>query len=826
MSAIAYMSTDRYSTDHPIRTGSCVNNSRSAITRFDGNRNTHFAVNESNENKISARMALLLKHHEEQRALQRRVWEAERRALEQEKRLIREKYSLLKEQYSKRRGTGKRSQVATTAVEFRHNTSFDHNELPTDIRAAEAAVGSQRQTSIAASKQQANQSQTVPANHTIDSSHTDRIQQRNTSASPKPIPNDHRIINDSGVSHEDHPTRTKTTVVPSTPPVLRSPSSLKTRPTRLNSHIYDHHTTSILSASEENNCCLSIETETGCSTDGKLLQAPPNFVTPNLPDPAPPPLRLEEGLTLCRRNSDLDLYAKVLKFNGLLCDQLLLKERNAAYQCRRESDGECYVRDDDTVGGSFAASSRRKMKIAGLYHRCSNMQAGSHPRSINYSGDNFLRLLELSIDRLRHEPDQHKSICAVLNSSNVLRLRYTISSIRGKKGKFYFRCHIRRRQPNCSRKYRERNQVFSDVQVSAHISQKHTLEKKCESLGICIKHLNGEVRRGILGNTASSPGFKYKLVSASNKDNALFVFSSFCASSQSPILMQLISTFLGHLLVIGFGRMLPRPPNTWTFSKVPTAVVERRISNSNQTHLNSFTTLKSVWAAPSMNRTLKLLMLQGSFFLNGDQNGQNSFNYRLAEFRKVYLKGRSKRLRRIFEIDVSKQIENQLNGDRCYRRAVKKLGIHSFYRVDGSENEERGDDKQQQYQQRLFKSKHSNGCGSSTAISSHNYWRNNLNERFHSRVQYCATTMSGNMYVTVPVRLLYISKTGSTEVASVTGGRMLLPTLPGIMSQQPTELCQPGKMIAFRFIVIKRDISIESRKKCEYSVVYLVYPHN
>lgn len=175
------MSTDRLSAEHSTRTGNCVNNSRPAIVRFEESRNNHFVEPIASGNKISARMALLLKHHEEQRALQRRVWEAERQALEHEIRLLQKKHSLLMIQSSKRRDTNKRSQVATAVVDDHNTSSLDYNKLPTDIRPAEAADGlaSQRRTTIVVSKQQANRSQAVPADHTIDSSHIDRIQQWN-----------------------------------------------------------------------------------------------------------------------------------------------------------------------------------------------------------------------------------------------------------------------------------------------------------------------------------------------------------------------------------------------------------------------------------------------------------------------------------------------------------------------------------------------------------------------------------------------------------------------------------------------------------------------
>lgn len=88
------------------------------MTRYEGNCSNRFVVTVASENKISARMALLLKQHEEERALQRREWEAERRAIEQEKRLLQKKYSLLMEQSSKRRDKNKRTQVATTFVEM------------------------------------------------------------------------------------------------------------------------------------------------------------------------------------------------------------------------------------------------------------------------------------------------------------------------------------------------------------------------------------------------------------------------------------------------------------------------------------------------------------------------------------------------------------------------------------------------------------------------------------------------------------------------------------------------------------------------------------
>nr|XP_029717031.1 uncharacterized protein LOC115260241 [Aedes albopictus] len=112
------MSTDRLSADYSTQTGSCVHISRPAMTRYEGNCSNRFVVTVASENKISARMALLLKQHEEERALQRREWEAERRAFEQEKRLLQKKYSLLMEQSSKRRDKNKRTQVATTLVEM------------------------------------------------------------------------------------------------------------------------------------------------------------------------------------------------------------------------------------------------------------------------------------------------------------------------------------------------------------------------------------------------------------------------------------------------------------------------------------------------------------------------------------------------------------------------------------------------------------------------------------------------------------------------------------------------------------------------------------
>lgn len=185
-------------------------------------------------------------------------------------------------------------------------------------------------------------------------------------ASPKLIPNEHAIINNSGSPHEDLPARIKPTVVPPTLPMFHSPSSSKTKPTGLINQSHDDHTAFFLSASDENKCYFSIESETGGRENGKLRRAPPNFVAPNLPDPAPPPLPLERGLILYRKNSSLALYSKVLKIDVFLNDQL--GKRNLAYQCRREREGECHVRDENTIGRRLAASHRRVVEITGLYH--------------------------------------------------------------------------------------------------------------------------------------------------------------------------------------------------------------------------------------------------------------------------------------------------------------------------------------------------------------------------------------------------------------------------------------------------------------------------
>lgn len=99
-----------------------------------------------------------------------------------------------------------------------------------------------------------------------------------------------------------------------------------------------------------------------------------------------------------------------------------------------------------------------------------------------------------------------------------------------------------------------------------HISPGYKLQTKCNLLG--AGHPKREVRRDMLNDRSGPPGIKDELVGASNKGHHLFVFGTFCASTQSPINIQVISIFLRHCLGASADRMLPRSSRLRIFAKV------------------------------------------------------------------------------------------------------------------------------------------------------------------------------------------------------------------------------------------------------------------
>lgn len=295
-------STGTYSDVCSAQPGGCVNSSHPdpSVTR-----KSSFFVNDSSQNKRSSRIALLLKLHEEERAIQQREFEAERRALEQEREWQR-KYNLLVDQLLERRNTIKRNRnvvdravVAKQSVQppdpsGNNSSSDDDNKSltadrvgATDDTTVESSQRSHQKNMVICVEQQPNQSlPPVRADYPADQLHLDGIQQRCARAFSETMPKKRITIADSVMPTEGRTIPALPHEAISTKPNNQTLSG-KIKPSSVSPPKCS------LSVSEGNIIHLDQGVNEALYINGMQSRAPPAVVDPNVPDPAPPPLRLD-----------------------------------------------------------------------------------------------------------------------------------------------------------------------------------------------------------------------------------------------------------------------------------------------------------------------------------------------------------------------------------------------------------------------------------------------------------------------------------------------------------------------------------------------------
>lgn len=285
-----------FSTEYS-RAGGCANFSH---PKSSGDvKLTSHQFNLSGNNRSSTRFALLQLKHEEERAIQQRIWEAERRALKQEKRLLHEKYSLLEKQILERAKINKRRQDATEAVVVENQSDFERNESSTDSdepsiddQAAEAADDpAQYHNTIVHAEQLRQALLPVTVDHPADRIQIVGIQQHITSAFPSTITNGHKVVIYNNTSSEHNAIITVSTLMPLDQSVKTKTNSVfstfECSLAKVQNNIIQ--IASLLLVSKRYKGKLAPRTSV---SECVSLRAPPKFLASNAPDPAPPPLRL------------------------------------------------------------------------------------------------------------------------------------------------------------------------------------------------------------------------------------------------------------------------------------------------------------------------------------------------------------------------------------------------------------------------------------------------------------------------------------------------------------------------------------------------------